>query len=149
MFYREVCVFVMQEKTKTPMTFKEMHRSLCGKCGKSFTNKRGLKQHIMRMHASTNKKIKSSKNMVDTTITLEEHVQVDKAMLESSPANEMPRSIRMDKDDGFDFIRNLLGEIIIESCKEIEVNYQCGECGKMYETLSESELPMNILKLIK
>ena len=44
MFYREARS--MQRAVLTVVDFKEMQRSLCGKCGKNFTNKRGLKQHI-------------------------------------------------------------------------------------------------------
>ena len=73
MFYREVC----QTQENTSIDFKELHRSQCGKCGKSFTNKRGVKQHIMRKHSSINKKRRSSQSKPDDkVITLEEHVDV-------------------------------------------------------------------------
>ena len=47
MFYRDV-ITIPQEKWAA-VEMKEMQKSLCGRCGKTFTNKRGLKQHIMRM----------------------------------------------------------------------------------------------------
>ena len=61
MFYREVCV--MEQQGSSAMEFRELQRSLCGKCGKYFTNKKGLKQHMIRMHSS--KKSAASKIKTD------------------------------------------------------------------------------------
>ena len=49
-FYREVCK--INEVTMTSFEFKNGQRSVCEKCGKYFTNKKGVKQHMLRMHSS-------------------------------------------------------------------------------------------------
>ena len=52
--------------------------------------------------------------------------------------------IEKEKDDPSAFIKNLLYDLLndcdsTEVTREIEANYQCGECGKMFETEKESE----------
>ena len=49
-FYREVCK--MNEVIMTSFEFKNGQKSICDKCGKYFTNKKGVKQHMLRMHSS-------------------------------------------------------------------------------------------------
>ena len=71
LFYSEVCEMV--ENALGEIDYKEMHKCLCGKCGKTFTNKRGLKQHIMRMHTSKGQKTKNINKCKDP-VTLEEEV---------------------------------------------------------------------------
>ena len=82
-FYQEV--FSMQENSS--VDFKELQRSLCVKCGKHFTNKKGLKQHIMRMHNSTKKRQQLTKNDTVPIITLEEEVNVTSLPDESTSDN--------------------------------------------------------------
>ena len=48
---------------------KNMQRAMCPKCNKLFTNKKGVKQHILRMHVQ---KPKKSEYMVET-VTLDEN----------------------------------------------------------------------------
>ena len=76
-FYDEVCS--LQETTLDAVSYKELQRSLCAKCGKYFTNKKGLKQHVLRMHNSVSKRVKLGKahptpndDMPVPIITLEE-----------------------------------------------------------------------------
>ena len=54
-FYQEVC----RQMDKDPVLhgIKAMQRAMCAKCGKSFTNKKGVKQHILRMHINKTKAI--------------------------------------------------------------------------------------------
>ena len=42
----------MNEITMTSYEFKNGQKSVCDKCGKYFTNKKGVKQHMLRMHSS-------------------------------------------------------------------------------------------------
>ena len=53
------------------LMIKQMEKSVCGQCGKQFTNKKGVKQHMQRMHTTK----KANKSNVET-ITLEETVQI-------------------------------------------------------------------------
>ena len=55
LFYKEVCETVGKE-----IEFRDLRRSICGKCGKSVVNKKGVKHHMIRMHTSTSRKIKQS-----------------------------------------------------------------------------------------
>ena len=84
-FYNEVCA--MSEVSPESVKYKELQRSLCAKCGKYFINKKGLKQHILRMHSSTTKrmkvdKVKPAPNIVGDKsipvpcVTLEEEVVI-------------------------------------------------------------------------
>ena len=54
---------------------KSMEKSICLECGKNFTSKKGLKQHVMRMHVQ--KPIKAN-----ISITLDEEEDV---ITESGP----------------------------------------------------------------
>ena len=49
-----------------------MERAHCGSCGKQFANKKGVKQHILRMHVTKPKKTETSKPDSDKFVTLEE-----------------------------------------------------------------------------
>ena len=48
-----------------------MQRAYCGKFGKQFTNKKGVKQHMLRMHINKTKKVEEISNDQET-VTLEE-----------------------------------------------------------------------------
>ena len=47
-FYHEV--ISMKENSLQAQKLKWMGKALCGDCGKQFMNKKGVKQHILRMH---------------------------------------------------------------------------------------------------
>ena len=50
-FYGEVCK-VQNTAANSAIEYKDLARSICIKCGKNFINKKGLKQHVIRMHSS-------------------------------------------------------------------------------------------------
>ena len=68
MFYREVCE--LQNNKCKAINLKEIERSLCGECGKTFVNRRGLKQHILRAHTSIMKKAEQNEQQEQMQITL-------------------------------------------------------------------------------
>ena len=159
MFYRDV-ITIPQEKLAA-VEMKEMQKSLCGRCGKTFTNKRGLKQHIMRMHSSIAKRKQINKVVNVETVTLEEEPEVVQTPKRAVPNNMSEvKSLEPKKktlevsekeqngDDEFEFIKNLIGDIIdaFQSKKDqeqdVDINYQCGECGKMFATQTESDAHM-------
>ena len=97
-FYNEVCS--MPDVSQEAINYKELQRSLCAKCGKYFTNKKGLKQHVLRMHSSLNKRMNKdkAKHVASVTIeqsnpsprvTLEEEVVVS-SVDEDTPSNMVP-----------------------------------------------------------
>ena len=47
-FYHEVVA--SHNDVMTVKEVRNMEKALCGQCGKHFSNKKGVKQHIMRMH---------------------------------------------------------------------------------------------------
>ena len=44
-----------------------------------------------------------------------------------------------DKEGETDFIQNMVNELLEEVTSEIEFNYQCGVCGKLFDTESQSQ----------
>ena len=46
--YQEVAQ--LQDKPLIELQMKSMEKSICLECGENFTSKKGLKQHVMRMH---------------------------------------------------------------------------------------------------
>ena len=79
-FYREVCK--MNEITMTSYEFKNGQKSVCDKCGKYFTNKKGVKQHMLRMHSS--RKVVHKINRI--TISEESHEkEPEEADIEDCP----------------------------------------------------------------
>ena len=135
---------------------KSIQRAMCGKCGKSFINKKGVKQHILRMHVGKTKL--SDENSISAQalpVSLEEEVvntnQLPMSRLISvfnspnymvSPAQKkMRREEGLNEDaegskENSEFIKNLLVEIqddVIDKIhEETGNNYQCGECGKFF-----------------
>ena len=53
--YREV--IKLEDNPITAIQLNYMEKSSCGQCGKQFTNKKGVKPHIIRMHAEKARKI--------------------------------------------------------------------------------------------
>ena len=72
LFYKEVNL--VPDTLSLMSDHKELGRSMCVRCGKYFTNKKGLKAHILRMHTSNRKK--QVDNQIDQLpITLDESVE--------------------------------------------------------------------------
>jgi hypothetical protein len=65
LFYREACM--MKAEALSAMEFNNMDRSVCLKCGKYFTNKKGVKQHMLRMHSNK----KEAETIIDSGISLD------------------------------------------------------------------------------
>ena len=72
-FYREVCK--LNEVIMTSFEFKNGQKSICEKCGKYFTNKKGVKQHMLRMHSSRRIVHKISRISVTDEESIEESSQ--------------------------------------------------------------------------
>ena len=73
MFYREVCS--LNRDSLSAVEVKNMQRAVCGICGKHFTNKKGVKQHILRIHEGKEKKSNKKQINDSVSITLEENVE--------------------------------------------------------------------------
>ena len=136
MFYSEV--LEIYGSPNSELGFRQTQRSLCSKCGKSFTNKKGVKQHILRMHSSTSKKIRQTKiNQTGKQVTIP--TVTTNAIL--------PQIIAPVQDYGEDIIQGILEEIIDkcglkanqDASKEVEVHFQCDICGKTFELVQESQ----------
>ena len=67
LFYQEVGLSKLA--VCSSLELKEMQRAPCRRCGKEFTNKKGVKQHINRMHGQKSKGVEA---IVDK-VTLEEN----------------------------------------------------------------------------
>ena len=85
LFYGEVCK--LHETKATTAEIKHIQRAMCGKCGKHFTNKKGVKQHILRMHINKTKKtdIDTTNKVTGEVVTLEEEVVTATFTDRSSP----------------------------------------------------------------
>ena len=143
-----------------------MQRAMCPKCGKLFTNKKGVKQHIVRMHVQ---KVKKSDSRFET-VTLEEMPDavpgpslnipevpneipkekvVNSTLSKPKPNSVLVESITVTKDsskrDNLEnqrFIDQFLDEVL-ERCMVNELvtsesNYQCGVCGKQFDGEGEA-----------
>ena len=156
LFYREVCE--MKGNERQAITYKDIERSLCGKCGKTFSNKRGLKQHILRIHTS----VKKVTDKTITEITLKEdasngtyHEETAKDSMSYEVVDvETPRTITEPTDphknerdepcsknmEDATVVENII-EDLFEKCisSENEHNYQCGVCGKLFKTEKDSQ----------
>ena len=155
MFYREVC-----ETDPKVLQIKDMQRSVCVICSKNFTNKRGLKQHMIRMHGNKTSKTINSGNKHIEQVTLEEIVEGLKSKkpdecpdvitlsqpLSSDIRSPLPKKKKLENisekntDDEMEFIRNILKEVVDQSALKSATNHQCGECGEMFVTLDETEV---------
>ena len=85
MFYREVCK--LNEVTMTSFEFKNIQRSICGKCNKYFTNKKGVKQHMLRMHSS--RKVLNKISRISVTEDEIDSQATDKSLMEMCLANNI------------------------------------------------------------
>ena len=80
-----------------------MEKSVCGQCGKQYTNKKGVKQHMQRMHN------KRANNPSTQTVTLEEeeeeHVDTPKKInLEPTSKNQVIAA----KECSTEFIKSII-----------------------------------------
>ena len=182
LFYREVCT--LQNKASPALEVKQ--RSMCPKCKKMFTNIKGVKQHIIRMHGQKSKKEESmvdkvtlmessevlpstqeeptvmnsftnSRNKVSVEhvikpnvvdITLEESVpSVDAETINSRGKVGVIDEHRMDEFLIDMMLTSVFPEEDEQETEETETNankigneslsesnYQCGVCGKLYQT---------------
>ena len=136
MFYREVCE--MESSHRPAINYREMERSLCGECGKTFTNKRGLKQHILRIHASVKKTLNQNRTK-EITVEEEELSICDnrEESVQPTAIEQKENECEIKTNDSGDQVSYLLEELFVEV--ESRSNFQCGECGKCFRTESESE----------
>ena len=167
--YQEVCKQVQLDID--PRKIRAVQRAICGKCGKNFINKKGVKQHILRMHVNK-PKILSIEDNVETNIekiTAEEEDTGEKSSpirpssfrdiisVEFTP-NISPiakkkrvtsENIMENEKEGQDVIKSLLKELqdtAVDQSKEQNIeenqNYQCGECGKIFPPESDVDVHM-------
>ena len=54
-FFREVCS-LNKDSLSAFDEVRNMQRAVCGICGTHFTNKKGVRQHILRIHEGKEKK---------------------------------------------------------------------------------------------
>ena len=144
LFYREVCEL---KKTENPsIKCREIERSLCGKCGKTFINKRGLKQHILRTHMSVkksvgNENIEVSLENTDVQNTIQEddnQLCLALDVVINPTETESPSPTENRETDGV--VESIVEELFGQSmASEKELNYQCGVCGKCFNTENESQ----------
>ena len=152
LFYKEVCI--TQDNPSSVM--KSKNRAMCPKYGKLFTNKKGVKQHILRMHVQK-AKLNESKT---ETITLEESPDIiphpptsvtrtqpmDVVTVQTVP-KEVNNQILERENEGVEnskeadkeFIRLIANEIVDE-CNLEDYNFQCGECGQIFAEEKETEM---------
>ena len=140
-FYHEVCT--IRSTVHDSLSYKELERSLCIKCGKYLATKKGLKQHIIRMHSSK-KLMKSRTDMVamnmnpESTSAIAPVMTRDVITVETSFEDIRSPIPKKQRGDGYkennqtEFINTLVGELLDECAKEMHSNFQCGECGKMF-----------------
>ena len=152
LFYKEVCI--TQDNPSSVM--KSKNRAMCPKYGKLFTNKKGVKQHILRMHVQE-AKLNESKT---ETITLEESPDIiphpptsvtrtqpmDVVTVQTVP-KEVNNPILERENEGVEnskeadkeFIRLIANELVDE-CNLEDYNFQCGECGQIFAEEKETEM---------
>ena len=85
LYYKEVSLAC--ESLVNNRELKDLGRSMCVKCGKYFTNKRGLKAHMLRMYTSLKKKKVGSGLDEQTPITLEESVDPKQNLYHNNPVS--------------------------------------------------------------
>ena len=130
---------------------KSIQRAMCGKCGKSFINKKGVKQHILRMHVGKPKLSVEDVNLEEPDIVSGELERVNQMPLsriisvENSPkimVSPAQKKLRREENesaeedlDNSELIQNLLEEVQDNVINKIQENsdntnqndYQCGE----------------------
>ena len=156
LFYREV----VQIQNNLNLEFKSMQRAVCPKCNKLFTTKKGGKQHILRMHS---KKDKMS-SVVGPVLTLGETTETPALSMEeksmeslitqvpslsiitvpepiSQVNSPLQKKLKMDNSllkpqENSAVVQQIVNEMLDE-CDKSDVNYQCGDCGKTFQTEKE------------
>ena len=153
--YQEVAN--LKEQPQKALKMKQMERSLCGECGKLFTNKKGLKQHIIRTHLSKEEMCSKTKNLKESEQT---HVGKVHRVEESSSLvlvhqdinegrqlqSEDKRAKDTETHDNSDIIETLVVNVMADAVEKAndkveeklleeeeeetpDTNYQCGVCG--------------------
>ena len=152
---------VQNTAANSAIEYKDLARSICIKCGKNFTNKKGLKQHVIRMHSSKRQaKAGIDDQNRDLVITHEEEdeigakdviesvkiIHVNNATEFSSPLPKRKRieGNGIEETNQTEMISSLIGDLIDQCSKEIDTNYQCGDCGEI--SVTEKDLMTHIEK---
>ena len=157
-FYQEVC----RQMDKDPVLhgIKAMQRAMCAKCGKSFTNKKGVKQHILRMHINKTKAL-GKHDVHNVEASIEEETEEEEAVnshrtpqdfitVEFSPkASPAAKKKKLDLEklvEGQEVIESILKDVqesAMEKSQEKnqkDHNFQCGECGKCFQDESTIDI---------
>ena len=135
-----------------------MEKSSCGQCGKQFTNKKGVKQHILRMHVVKRLQpnpVKSSNDIIcleKVSVVINENLEneqsttINSEMLDTAgkDLSIFPNESRSEHEKGLEKItifRDILMECVENALlfedEAIETNYQCGECGQLFQSQEE------------
>ena len=161
LFYREVCLFTPVETAAL-----NMQKAICGNCGKQFKDRKGVKQHMLRIHVQKVKRVETEREVNKSIITLEEssHASSDTISQErivtmpvtnviqelhetlstSTPSltaheenKETPT--QESKRDDENFIRGLIGSLV-SHCGEDAVSEPDNnyQCGECGETFKDS-----------
>ena len=166
-FYTEICKTIDNNETISH-GIKALQRAMCGKCGKSFTSKKGVKQHILRIHVNKARKLKNNEGDI-AEVTLEEattaedsvendtninyplihpHISKNVIMAELSPRlSPVTKKKKVDKDnveEGEDVIKSLLKdiqEVAIEQSQEEDMaeNNNIYQCGECGNSFQTEE----------
>ena len=135
LFYKEVAK--LQSSSVSALELKNMQRSMCPKCNKLFTTKKGVKAHIIRMHGQKIKKTNVNdvrpeslalKSPVPTVSTI-----VTTPFRTSEVKSPLQKKIRFDDnpsepEDSREFIQAIVNDVL-EQFNSSDTNFQCGDCG--------------------
>ena len=157
MFYFEVSV--IEVDASKAIILKDLQRSHCIKCGKFFTNKRGLKQHVVKMHNKMNILKKQERSNIQSQRCITSEVSSEgpapsiaqSIMIVSvnpgeddirSPARKKSKDEKADQDQikDIDLIQSIVGEMVETIPDIIDKNFQCGECGDTFREKPEYEI---------
>ena len=136
LFYREVCTL----QGKTAVEDKSNQKSVCPKCGKQFVNKKGLKQHIQRMHTNTEKSKKVGKSNTSIVQIMNRSSEDDQSSINNEQSGDIDKYIQ-------NFIVDLPFQpemlLNIQACEGEDQTSQCNVCGKLFLTELEMNEHMN------
>ena len=139
LYYQEACTIKYQNVTSV-QNVEWSEKVTCCKCGKQYTNKKGLKVHLLRMHAGElpvdahNKAISishtssTSSSQQDSQFTLEESVPEDNHQSQMSDI----------------IIDAVFMEIGKQADSDQISNFQCGDCAAIFK--SSNDIHMHVQK---